>query len=229
VGRLRYVPLPGGDLAARNPWRIARGYLTLEPSAERAFARAFVGVDPRELDLVDQQLAAGLNTPLASSMGRLFDAAVAVLGVRTTSQYEGQAAMELEALAGTRPAAPLPLAVRPGPDGIAELDPLPLLMALGEARARGVDPAELAAVFHESVAAAAAQLAARAAGEAGLEVVALGGGCFQNARLLATLACRLEARGLEVLVPRQLSPNDGAVSYGQAAVAAAQLRREAGL
>ena len=229
VGRLRYVPLPGGDLAARNPWRVARGYLTLEPSATRAWARAFVGVDPRELDLVDQQLAAGLNTPLASSMGRLFDAAVAVLGVRTTSQYEGQAAMELEALAGTRPATPLPFAVRPGPDGIAELDPLPLLVALGEARARGGDPAELAAVFHESVAAAAAQLAARAAGEAGLDVVALGGGCFQNARLLSSLKRRLRRRGLQVLVPRRLSPNDGAVSYGQAAVAAAQLDREAGL
>jgi hydrogenase maturation protein HypF len=119
--------------------------------------------------------------------------------------------------------------VRPGPDGIAELDPLPLLVALGEARARGVDPAELAAVFHESVAAAAAQLAARAAGEAGLDIVALGGGCFQNGRLLASLKRRLMRRGMQVLVPRRLSPNDGAVSYGQAAVAAAQLHQEAGL
>ena len=83
--------------------------------------------------------------------------------------------------------------------------------------------AELAAAFHESVAAAADSLAARIAADAGLGVVALGGGCFQNARLLATLHARLEARGLRVLVPRQLPPNDGAVSYGQAAVAAAQI------
>jgi hydrogenase maturation protein HypF len=226
VGRLRYVPLPGGDLAARNPWRIARGYLTLDPSAERAFARAFVGVDAQELDLVDQQLIAGLNTPLASSMGRLFDAAAAVLGVRTTAQYEGQAAMELEALAGTRSATPLPCTVRPGPDDIAELDPLPLLVALGDARARGDDLADLAAVFHESVAAAAARLAAWAAGQAGLNVVALGGGCFQNARLLASVRRRLTRRGMQVLVPRRLSPNDSAISYGQAAVAAAQLHGE---
>jgi len=226
VGRLRYVPLPGGDIAARNPWRVARGYLTLEPTAVDAFARSFVGVDAQELHVVDQQLAAGLNTPLASSMGRLFDAAAAVLGVRTTSQYEGQAAMELEALAGTRSAMPIPFAARTGPDGIAELDPLPLLVALGEARMRGDDPAELAAVFHESVAAAAAEFAARAAGEAGLHVVALSGGCFQNARLLASLQRRLTRRGMEVLVPRQLSPNDGAISYGQAAVAAALLHRE---
>jgi hydrogenase maturation protein HypF len=134
--------------------------------------------------------------------------------------------MELESLAGTCPAAPLPFAVRPGPDGIAELDPLPLLIALGEARARGVDPTELAATFHESVATAAAQLAAQAAGEAGLAVVALGGGCFQNARLLASVRRRLTRRGMQVLVPRRLSPNDSAISYGQAAVAAAQLHRE---
>jgi len=226
VGRLRYAPLPGGDLAARCPWRVARGYLSLDRSVAAAFARAFAGVDLHELEIVDQQLAVALNTPFASSMGRLFDAAAAVLGVRATSQYEGQAAMELEALAGTRPAAPFPFAVRPGPDGIAELDPLPLLIALGEARARGVDPAELAAVFHESVAAAAAQLAARAAAEAGLNVVALGGGCFQNARLLASLKRRLTRRGIQVLVPRRLSPNDGAISYGQAAVAAALLCQE---
>ncbi len=226
VGRLRYVPLPGGDLAARNPWRVARGYLTLEPSAERAFAKAFVGVDPRELDLVDQQLAAGLNTPLASSMGRLFDAATAILGVRAVAHYEGQAAMELEALAGTRSAEPLPFPHRSGGDGVTELDPLPLLIALGDARARGGDPAELAAAFHESVAAATAELAARSAADAGLDVVALGGGCFQNARLLVSVQRRLERRGLQVLVPRRLSPNDGAISYGQAAVAAAQLHGE---
>jgi hydrogenase maturation protein HypF len=159
-------------------------------------------------------------------MGRLFDAAAAVLGVRTTAQYEGQAAMELEALAGTRSATPLPCTVRPGPDDIAELDPLPLLVALGDARARGDDLADLAAVFHESVAAAAARLAAWAAGQAGLNVVALGGGCFQNARLLASVRRRLTRRGMQVLVPRRLSPNDSAISYGQAAVAAAQLHGE---
>ncbi len=229
AGQLRYAPMPGGDLAARRPWRAAAGYLSLEPAAAAAFAPAFAGIEPAKQILVQQQLTARLNTPLASSMGRLFDAAAAVLGVRHVAAYEGQAAMELEALAGDRPAQPLPFPVRPGPDGRWELDPIPLLVALGERRRRGASVPELAAAFHESVAAATAELVARVAAATWLGTVVLGGGCFQNARLLATLRARLEARGLRVLAPRALSPNDGAVSYGQAAVAAALLRAEGGV
>jgi hydrogenase maturation protein HypF len=226
MARLRYAPLPGGDLAARRPWRVVRGYLSLEPDAKEAFRHAFIGIDPREVELADQQLGAGLNSPLASSMGRLFDAAAAILGIRNVARYEGEAAMELEALAGHRPALPWPMGVRVGAaaDGITELDPLPLLVALGEARAEGQDPADLAAVFHESVAAAAAELATGTARWAGVHTVVLGGGCFQNARLLVSLRERLTRNGLEVLVPHRLSPNDGAISYGQAAVAVAQLQ-----
>lgn len=226
VGRLRYAPLPGGDLAARRPWRAAAGYLSLAPEARRAFARAFEGLEPSKVFAVEQQIRAGLNAPLASSMGRLFDAAAAVLGVRHAADYEGQAAMELEALAGSRAARPLPFPVVSRVDGSWEFDPVPLLVALGEGRAAGVPATDLAAAFHESIAAATAKLAERAAAQAGVTTVALGGGVFQNARLLAALRARLEARGLRVLVPQRLSPNDGAVSYGQAAVAAAILQRE---
>jgi hydrogenase maturation protein HypF len=226
VARLRYAPLPGGDVAARRPWRVVRGYLSLEPDAAPAFRMAFLGVDSRELDLADQQLRAGLNSPLASSMGRLFDAAAAVLGVRTVARYEGEAAMELEALAGRRPAVPLPMGIRVGvnAEGVTELDPMPLLVALGEARVAGRDAGDLAAAFHESVAAAAAELAGGEAEAAGIRTVVLGGGCFQNARLLVSLRERLTRAGLEVLVPHRLSPNDGAISYGQAAVAVARMR-----
>jgi hydrogenase maturation protein HypF len=87
---------------------------------------------------------------------------------------------------------------------------------------------ELAAAFHESVAAATVAAVDRVAEATGLRIVALGGGVFQNARLLESLMRRLEHNGFEVLVPRLLSPNDGAISFGQAAVAAAQLRRESG-
>jgi hydrogenase maturation protein HypF len=160
-------------------------------------------------------------------MGRLFDAAAAVLGVRRVSGYEGQAAMELEALAGGRAAAVIPVPMERDGDGRWVLDPLPLLAALGERLRAGEDQADLAAAFHDSIAAAAALLAARVASEEGIETAALGGGCFQNARLLAGVRAGLEAAGLRVLVPRRLSPNDGAISYGQAAVAAAQLSREA--
>ncbi len=226
VGRLRYAALPGSDLAVRRPWRVARGYLALAPEAAPAFARAFAEVPEKELLTVDQQIAQNLNAPLASSMGRLFDAAAAILGVRTTAQHEGQAAMELEALAGDRlPPDLLPFPARDR-DGTWELDPIPLLVALGQARARH-GAADLAAAFHESVAAASAEVAAHAAEAAGVSDIVLSGGCFQNARLLVSLRRRLATRGFRVLVPRLLSPNDGAISYGQAAVATARLRREA--
>jgi len=228
LAHLRYAPLPGGDLCARRPWRVAAGYLSLEPAAAHAFARAFDGIDAGKQGMVAQQLAARLNTPLASSMGRLFDAAAAVLGVRRVAQYEGQAAMELEALAGGRPAQPLRLRVTGDRAAGLILDPVPLLVALGERLASGTDVRDLAAAFHESVALATDELVARIAAAAGVRTVALGGGCFQNARLLVSIRARLEARGLRVLVPRKLSPNDGAISYGQAAVAAAVLLRKHG-
>ena len=134
--------------------------------------------------------------------------------------------MELEALAGRRRAQPFAFPAGRGPDGLWVLDPLPLLIALGERRAAGDSLRELAARFHESVAAGADWLAARIAAETGVRTIALGGGCFQNARLLESLRARLELRGLRVLLPQQLGPNDGAISFGQAAIAAAMLQDE---
>ena len=224
-GHLRYAPLPGGDLAARTPWRVALGYLSIRPEFRTVLASAFEGVDPRERDLVEQQVARSVNSPLASSMGRLFDAAAAVIGLRQVAHYEGQAAMELEALAGRRVATEHPCEFIEQEDGWI-LDPLPLLGALGVCRQRGADPADLAADFHASVAWATAELVHRAVESTGVRTVALGGGVFQNARLLGSLEERLGRAGLRVLVPRSLSPNDGAISYGQAAVAAATLARE---
>jgi hydrogenase maturation protein HypF len=222
---LRYAPLPGGDLAARRPWRALLGYCSLDRSLEEACGVAFRGMDSLELRLARRQVERHLNAPLASSMGRLFDAAAALLGVRREAHYEGQAAMELEALAGRRPGRLLPFPLVEPPESVAILDPLPLLLALGERSALGEDPGQLAADFHDSVAAAAVRATGWAAARTGLGTVALGGGVFQNARLLHTMKESLEAAGLEVLLPVRLSPNDGAISYGQAAVAAAQLGR----
>jgi hydrogenase maturation protein HypF len=182
-------------------------------------------VQGEERLLAFRQIERGINAPMASSMGRLFDAAAAVLGVRRHSTYEGQAAMELEALAGSMPAHTLPFPIRED-GGRFVLDPIPLLSALGELRRGGVGADLLAARFHESVASAAAALATRVADGAKLGTVALGGGSFQNARLLSGVRRRLEEAGLRVLVPRRLPPNDGAISYGQAAVGAALLARE---
>jgi len=227
VGQLRYAPMPGGDLAARSPWRCALGYRSLAGRDGPDFEAAFAGVPEQERAVAEQQIARRLNAPLASSMGRLFDAAAAVIGVRHHAHYEGQAPMELEALAGTAPAEPLPFPVA-HENGRWYLEPLPLLSALDEHRARGDARAGLAARFHESVAAGVATLVDRVAEATGLHTVALGGGVFQNARLLTSLRRRLCGAGFEVLLPRALSPNDGAISFGQAALAAATLRREGG-
>jgi hydrogenase maturation protein HypF len=222
AGHLRYAPLPGGDLASRSPWRAALGFLSLEPECAPAFAEAFARVNSRECELARLQIARGLNCPSASSMGRLFDAAAAVLGIRAVAHYEGQAAMELETLAGAHQGKPLPFPICEDVDGFV-LDPLPLLHLLGQGVVRGRSTSELAADFHASVAAAAIQAAIRAAESAGVRVVALGGGTFQNARLLGLVHDGLRGAGLQVLLPRSLSPNDSSISYGQAAVAAARL------
>lgn len=234
-GHLRYGPLPGGEAAVRRPWRTVLGYASLEPEGAEPLARAWENVPSEEVEMVRAQAVAGFNAPRSSSMGRLFDAAAAVLDVRRVSAYEGQAAMELEALARggtggrTTPAAgreALPFPFAPGKDGCRIMDPLPLLVALAEGKARGRDPGGLAADFHESVARTTAALVREVCQEEGVGVVVLGGGVFQNALLTPRLTELLELGGLRVLLPRALGPNDGAVSYGQAAVAAARLTGE---
>jgi hydrogenase maturation protein HypF len=224
--RLVYVPLPGGDAAAREPWRVAAGYASLDPAAASAFALAFAGVTDDQRAIVARQIERRLNSPLASSMGRLFDAAAAVLGIRRGMSYEGQAAMELESLAGSRGGEPFDMPVAEE-GGLLVMNPVPLLATLGERRNRGDDVRTLAARFHETVIDAFVRVAVRVADAESIRTVALGGGSFQNARLLAHMRQRLTAGGLRVLVPRQLGPNDGAISYGQAAVAAAVLARSA--
>ena len=222
AAHLAYVPLPGGDLAAREPWRVALGYLSLKPEAADSFALAFENIDAALMATAWRQIERRLNTPLASSMGRLFDAASAVLGIRRHASYEGQAAMELESLAASHTAHSLDFPVTRS-NGTLVLDPLPLLTRLGDLRIAGIDAGLLSAMFHESVARAASIVALEVASDAGIDTVALGGGSFQNARLLSGIRSRLERRGLRVLVPRRLGPNDGAISYGQAAIAASLL------
>jgi len=250
LARLRYAPMPGGDLAARTPWRVAAGYASLEPDLEGAFESAFDEVPTEERRIVGVQIEKGVNAPLASSMGRLFDAAAAVLGVRRGSAYEGQAAMELEALArryvagssgddrdpaevmasapvrAHLPRIALPVNGLPGETAV--MDPVPLLAELGARAAAGEDVGLLAAAFHASVGEGTVDLAAAACGEHGILRVALGGGVFQNSLLQAIVREGLVSRGLEVLLPERLGPNDGAISYGQAVVAAAQLADEQG-
>jgi len=201
VSHLDPVPLPGGEAAIRQPWRVAASYLE----------QAGRPVPWQRWAEVRASLAA--NAPLSTGMGRLFDAVAALLGVRDEVTYEGQAAIELEQLAGDTHAEPWPW--RFG-------DAAGLVARVFDDLAAGRDRAELAAIFHETVAAAAAAACAAAAEP---RTVALSGGTFQNLRLLRSTTERLEEAGFRVLAHRLVPPNDGGVSYGQAAVAAGRSAR----
>jgi hydrogenase maturation protein HypF len=210
VGHLRELPLPGGDRAAKEPWRVAAGVLALLGRAseiERRFRQPGAST-------VVQMLARGTNTPLTSSAGRWFDAAAALLGIRETSSFEGQAAMLLEGLADQHgPVAPLATGYIAHEDGV--LDFLPLLEALVDCDDR---PAG-AALFHATFAAGLIEWTATVAARAGIGTVALSGGCFMNAILTRQVREALTLRGLRVLEAEQAPPNDGGLSLGQAWVA----------
>lgn len=204
LAHLAPVPLPGGEAAIREPWRMAAAYLEAAgrpvPFPRWAQVRAALRV----------------NAPPSSGAGRLFDAVAAVLGLRERTSYEGQAAIELERLAGEVPAAPYPCALAGGLIRGADL-----VAAAHDDLAAGRPRAEIAAAFHEGLARA---LAAACAHAGAPRTVALSGGTFQNLRLLASVHRRLAAEGFTVLAHRRVPPNDAGIAYGQAAVAAARLR-----
>ncbi len=230
AGALLAVPLPGGDTAARQPWRMACAWLAAaRGEALPPLPRGLVGeVRQDEWEGVAALAAAGTASPLTTSAGRLFDAVAAVVGLRARIGHEGQAAMELEAAArGTeRGAYPFALSGEGGPAGAPALivDPRPALRALLDDLGAGASVADVSARFHNGLAAATAAALTTSAEARGLGTAVLSGGVFQNRLLLERTAGRLRAAGLRVLVPERLPPNDGGIAYGQAAIAAAARR-----
>jgi hydrogenase maturation protein HypF len=222
VASLRPFRLPGGEAAVHEPRRVALALLW-EIDGPRAW-ETFVGASfsAAERRVLDRVLAAG-RAPVTTSAGRLFDAVASILGLRQTVSFEGQAAMELEAAAAPGDHGAYALPLRDGP-GRLELDWEPLVREVVADRARGVDAGVCAARFHESLARAVAEVAARS----GDLTVALTGGCFQNLLLTSRVRAHLEAAGRQVLVHREVPPGDGGISLGQVAVAAARARRKDG-
>jgi hydrogenase maturation protein HypF len=220
LGHLSTVCLPGGDAAVREPWRVALSWLH-RAAGPSAVAEHGPRWDPRWRSVLS--LIESGTQPVTSSMGRLFDAVAVLLGLRTSVTYEGQAAVELEALALHAELDRTP--VYPAATTAGVLDPGPLVAAVLTDLRRGVPREQIAAGFHLGLAAAAADLAVGLAADHGLEYVALTGGVFQNILLTDLLAGRLRAAGLRVLLHDRVPPNDGSISLGQAAVAAAVQNR----
>ncbi|GGS26489.1 carbamoyltransferase HypF [Streptomyces aureoverticillatus] len=231
VGRFGTAPLPGGAAAVRHPSRMALGYLCGaealgSPAPAPDLTEAFIArLEQREAAVVRAMVARGVNCPRASSAGRLFDAVASLLGLGDEVTYEGQAAIALEAAAGDLKAEVLTWQlVRRGDLWV--YDPLPTITALLEGLASGAAVSRLAAAFHTTLAEVTAALVERAVAAGAPRTVCLSGGCFQNRRLLTGISQALRAQGLRVLVGSAIPVNDGGISYGQAAVAAARLGRE---
>ncbi len=223
AGYLRPLAMPGGVAAIREPWRMACSWLAEAASeGEPALPAGLVGVvEPRDWRNCVRVREDAKAAPLTSSMGRLFDAVAALCGAPARVNYEGQAAIELEAMADPAERGAYELPRVPGDGGATILDAAPAVAKLAAELEAGVAPGLVSARFHNGVAAATAQACVTLAAQAGLETVVLSGGVFQNRLLLERCAGLLAERGLRVLVPVRLPPNDGAISYGQMAVAAA--------
>jgi hydrogenase maturation protein HypF len=239
LAHLTYVPLPGGERAVRQPWRMAAAYLAA------TYGDAFLNLDipfVRQLDrskwhTLSQMIARGINCPQTSSLGRLFDAIAALIGLRGEALYEGQAAIELETLAvGTRFIASAPANDGPQPYPFsmqgreasggksATLDVSPMIRAIVSDIQQGLPPSHIATRFHRTIAELLLTAACEARDWRQLNSVALSGGVFQNRLLLETLIARLEEKGFQVYINRRVPPNDGGLSLGQLAVAAARIQ-----
>jgi hydrogenase maturation protein HypF len=219
VARLPRFPLPGGDRAAREPWRSALGLLcSVDPSGELARRHGRAWVEAPALETLLTAVQRGVNAPSCSSVGRLFDAVAALAGRAERIAFEGQAAMQLEVAArrdAGHAAHPFDFELLSGGTSTSTASLASLVDAIVSDVREGCAFGVIAGKFQRGLVAAAVRLAAR------LQVarVVLSGGCFQNALLLHALTAALEAAGHRVYLPRQIPPNDGGIAAGQAAVA----------
>jgi hydrogenase maturation protein HypF len=205
---LRNVPLSGGDASIRVPARTALSHLRAAGIPWDSTLPCVAAFDSSELRVLERQMERGLNCAESSSMGRLFDAVAALIGVRQRVSYEGQAAIELESLCGSAHARSYPWEP--------VLDPAPLLRAIVKDVGAGIARDEIAAGFHEAVARWVAAAARMARARYGLNLVALTGGVFQNITLLRRSVALLREDAFEVLVHRVVPANDGGLALGQA-------------
>jgi hydrogenase maturation protein HypF len=215
IAHFKAYPLPGGDKAIEEPWRMAASVLLAEGLCE---------VTPK-LRPIQKMIESNFNSPLTSSAGRLFDAVAAILGLCDVATYEAQAAIRLESIADPRVTEryPFEIAARHGPW---TLDFGQTIRAIIEERSQGAAVGEIAAKFHNTVAAAAVRACRFVRGQRNINVVVLSGGVFQNTLLLRRTVDALQAQHFTVFTNAAVPPNDGGLALGQAAVAAARMEQE---
>jgi hydrogenase maturation protein HypF len=218
VGHFRYQPMPGGDLATKEPWRMALSYLLSAYGEIPDQIKIFGGIPEHELRLVVQATVKGVNAPLTSSCGRLFDAVAALLGVRQRVSFEGQAAMQVEMVAKPYQTTSYPYLLSQDAGRII-FDPLPMIDAIIKALSFGCSVAEVAGRFHYSLALMIEEVCDQLRRRSGLSQVVLSGGVFQNCLLTEMAVARLEKSDFKVLTHSLVPPNDGGLALGQAAIA----------
>jgi hydrogenase maturation protein HypF len=218
ASHLAYIPLPGGDKAVQEAWRLGLVWLVRCGEMDLAPLK-FEGVKPYHIETVVKQIDRGINCPLTSSMGRLFDSVASIVGLRNHIHYEGQAAIELEAL------------VDPDERGVydfggsSEIDPNPVIHSILEDMQKCVSVPRIAAKFHNAVVQLVLDRCIDLRKTFGVEVVALSGGVWQNMILLDRTYRALQNAGFEVLCHRIVPANDGGLSLGQAMVAQRRFER----
>ncbi|MCG6893485.1 MAG: carbamoyltransferase HypF [Desulfobacteraceae bacterium] len=224
AGHLAPVAMPGSAAAIREPWRMAGSYL------HDAFGGGFAavdlpfweGLDRDKLPVLRKMIERGLNSPLTSSLGRLFDGVAALVGLRSRVRFEGQAAMELEMIADPAETGAYPHQWEKI-EGVYQVPTAPIVRAVVADLQNGVSAAVISSRFHRGLVRLFSDLCRQIAVDTGLDRVALSGGVFQNDTLLSALVRKLESEGLAVYTHRHLPANDGGISLGQAVVAAARL------
>ncbi len=228
AGSLLPVRLPGGARAIREPWRMACAWLSVceadedgerDPEIPPALR---AGVADRAWRQVAQLVRTGVHAPMTTSMGRLFDAVGALCGLRARVNYEGQAAIELEAACDPSERGRYPMALHRDGELIV-IDPRETIQAIGADLAAGATAGAVASRFHTALSAATVEALALAASSQGIDLIVLSGGVFQNRRLLEAVMAGLHRAGLRAITPEQLPVGDGGISYGQAAVAARRM------
>ncbi|HEY3378376.1 MAG TPA: carbamoyltransferase HypF [Armatimonadota bacterium] len=225
AAHLAPIALPGGEAAIRRPGRIALAHLLRAGMPLEEAAACVPGLSPAEAAAVGMQIARGLNTPRTSSMGRLFDAVSALLGICGDVTYEGQAAIELETVAYFPAERVYPYHIACNALGTLVVDMTPLFSALVDGLRRHVAHEAITASFHATIAAMTADVCIRLRDETGVNDVALSGGVFQNMLLLGLTQDCLAAQHFTVYRHQQVPCNDGGLSLGQAMIAAERYER----